>query len=361
MIAWTHPFLEQRPYVRPSLNQARIVDLPGLNLPWELRKTGYQLLGSRFLRQRILATFPALAHSPDLFRAFDGLLVAGEEGAISVAQNYGRALGALLLMLKRGDAINRVVRPDWRPAHWDFWRQISTIWLGGGLMAGQLGVLAAAAAENVLHDRHFPAMAVRRAAFAAHLPLLGAARTAAPDAQAMLIFDFGQTSIKRGVAFYEDGALAALHLLAALPADCATIDFHSDRALAEKTAVSLTQAMAQSWHEAQAAGWPVSPRMAAAIACYLVGGHPALGWDMGCYGRLQLLTEQLDQYLAGRVSELVGSPLKLQLFHDGTAAALTFAGEVETAVLTLGTAIGNGFPPASHGLRPLHSDFQRVK
>ncbi len=125
--------------------------------------------------------------------------------------------------------------------------------------------------------------------------------------------------------------------------------------------MSLTQAMAQSWQEAQTAGWPVDTRMVAAIACYLVDGHPALDWDMGCYGRLQLLTDQLDQYLAEQVSELTGSPLELQLFHDGTAAALTCAGEVETAVLTLGTAIGNGFPPTSQGLRPLHPEFQLVK
>ncbi len=204
MIAWTHPFLEKRPYVRPSLNQARIVDLPGLNLPWELRKMGYQLLGSRFLAQRILASFSAFAHSPELFRAFDRLLVAADEEALAIAQDYGRALGALLLMLKRGDAINRVVRPDWQDDHWTFWGQISAIWLGGGLMAEKLGVLTAAAAEKVLHENHFPAMTVRRASFSAHLPLIGAARTAPPNATAMLVFDFGQTSIKRGVAFYDN-------------------------------------------------------------------------------------------------------------------------------------------------------------
>ncbi len=367
MIEWTHPFLEQRPYIRPSLNQARIVDLPGINLPWELRKNGYQLLGSHALHQRILAHFPQLTQSPDLFLTFDHLLAEGDERALALGREYGRSLGALLLMLKRGDAINRVIRPDWQATHWEFWHNISTVWLGGGLMAGQLGEITAAAAQDLLHRHRFSGASVRRSPFAAHLPLVGVARTAPENAPAMLVFDFGQTSVKRAVAVYENSALTALHLLPSLPADCTSINLRNDRRLAEKTAVFLTQAIAQSWQEAQMAGWPVSFHMAAAIACYLVGGHPALLWDMGCYGRLQLLTADLPRYLAERVSEMAGTPLELRLFHDGTAAALTYAGDgkarsvAETAVLTLGTAIGNGFPPTSKGLRPIDANFQLVK
>ncbi|MCB8967439.1 MAG: hypothetical protein H6660_11150 [Ardenticatenaceae bacterium] len=368
MVEWKHPFLEQRPYIRPSLNQARIVDLPGVHLPWDVRgKTGYQLLSSHFWRQRILAAFPELAASPDVFRAFDRYLADGVGRALLIGEEYGRSLGYLLLMLKRGDAVNRVVRPDWQAVHWQFWREITTIWLGGGLMAGHLGQLTAATAQAVLHRHHFPEMTVSCAPYAAALPLMGVARAAPAAAAAMLVFDFGQTSLKRAVAVYDAGQLLALHPLPAWPAACTHMEAYNNVEIARHTAVSLLQVMAQSWQEAVRAGWQLSPHMAASIACYLVNGHPALPWDMGCYGRLQLLTPHLPTYLAAQVSELVGSPLKLQLFHDGTAAALTYAAAGKTgalgktAVLTLGTAIGNGFPPAATTLRPIHADFQLVK
>jgi hypothetical protein len=45
------------------------------------------------------------------------------------------------------------------------------------------------------------------------------------------------------------------------------------------------------------------------------------------------------------------------LIHDGTAAARAYAGEMRAAVITLGTALGVGFPPTSGGLRPIASFF----
>ncbi|MCA9972388.1 MAG: hypothetical protein KC425_19335, partial [Anaerolineales bacterium] len=75
--------------------------------------------------------------------------------------------------------------------------------------------------------------------------------------------------------------------------------------------------------------------------------------DTGCYGRLQLLTADLPAYLAARVGERLGAAVDVALYHDGMAAALAYAGAGETAVITLGTAIGNGFPPPAAGLHAL--------
>ncbi len=43
----------------------------------------------------------------------------------------------------------------------------------------------------------------------------------------------------------------------------------------------------------------------------------------------------------------------LAVLHDGLAAASTRAGEPRTVVLTLGTAIGAGYPLGEEGLRPV--------
>jgi len=43
--------------------------------------------------------------------------------------------------------------------------------------------------------------------------------------------------------------------------------------------------------------------------------------------------------------------------HDGTAAARAYAGEANAAVITLGTALGVGFPSRYDRLRPLEPGF----
>lgn len=358
MSTWEHPFLQKRPYIRPSLNRARIVDLPGINLPLEVRgKHGYGLLGAAILRKQIVATFPALRNEPDPIRAFAAYLEPehpASDTAVSLAQTYGRSLGYLLLMLKRGDPVNRVVRRDWENDHWAHWGHIKKIWVGGGLAAGRLGMIAVAAANDLLTQHHFPDVTIRQSPWAAYLPLLGVGRTAPATATSMLVFDLGQTTIKRAIAVYTDMGLVGLHHLPGLPAVCGAIQQRSDPILAQQTADFLVRCFADTWCEAQAAGWSLCPTLAASIACYLVDGHPALPEDMDCYGRLQLLTDHLTRYLADRASQEVGTSLALTLYHDGTAAAMAYAGEQETAVLTLGTAIGNGFPPPADGLRSLN-------
>jgi hypothetical protein len=106
-----------------------------------------------------------------------------------------------------------------------------------------------------------------------------------------------------------------------------------------------------AWQEAKRANG-VEPAVIASLACYMHNGHP-YPYDTGCYGRLQQLGDNLQAFLAMRLSERLNRPVNLQLVHDGVAAATVYAGAEQTAVLTLGTAIGIGFPPFPAGLRPL--------
>ena len=168
------PFFTQKPYAIPSMNRVRIVDLPGLNLPdvcqgklaFHLCLGNYsfkelcafaslresRLLSTENLRKMVVSHIDVLqldANSPDLLRAFDGCFTAvstlyDRKAAIrttaeQIAREYGRYLAYLLLTLKRGDAINRNARPDWRDIHWEFWAQIEQVYVGGGLLAGHLG------------------------------------------------------------------------------------------------------------------------------------------------------------------------------------------------------------------------------
>ena len=57
--------------------------------------------------------------------------------------------------------------------------------------------------------------------------------------------------------------------------------------------------------------------------------------------------------LAGRL----GAAPHLTLMHDGAAAAAAYAGLAHAVVITLGTAIGNGFPALHERVWPFSSTF----
>ena len=95
----------------------------------------------------------------------------------------------------------------------------------------------------------------------------------------------------------------------------------------------------------------MNPRPANPIA-----GHPVPG-ESGCYASLQLLTDHLESFMGAAIRSRLGTPVPLALMHDGTAAAAAYAGSPATIVITLGTAIGSGFPPPDDGYRVLHPLF----
>lgn len=359
-----NPFL-QRPFpVIPSLNQVRIMDLPGLAVPnWVKGKSGFDLLSSFALRQRVSAKAAILHLNPDdphLLHKFDDCLTAVSHpfhtAAQQIAEEYGRSLAYLLLTLKRGDAINQQARPDWQPQHWAFWAQIETVWLGGGLLAGNLGQTAVPLARELVQQCGFPDFRLALAANGRHLPLVGLARTAVPGTQTMLLFDFGQTAVKQAIAHYEQDSLARLTLLPSLPSPCAAVFNLSQNVddIAHFAEVVL-DSVADSWRAAAAAEAALSHTVAISLACYLLDGQPRRE-DVGCYGRLQHITPHLHQFLTDGLRQRLG-PVAVSLWHDGAAAALFQAGAAKTAVITFGTAMGIGFPPENGSFTPIAETF----
>ncbi|MCB8986778.1 MAG: hypothetical protein H6661_03395 [Ardenticatenaceae bacterium] len=166
---------------------------------------GSRALAAQIRRQAGLFHLPATLPDADLIRRLDACFTEGDQtirtAARAVAEEYGRKLALHLLTLLRGDPVNRVVRPGWQAEHWAFWAQIRTVYTGGGLMAGHLGPTAVATAQDFIHRHGFPNFTVAVPPHAAQLPLYGAARLTPPEA-AMLVFDFGQTAVKRAVAYF---------------------------------------------------------------------------------------------------------------------------------------------------------------
>lgn len=360
------PFFTQKPYAIPSMNRVRIVDLPGLDLPESCKgKLAFHLLSTENLRSMVLANNDVLqldVDAPDLLRAFDRCFTSASKlyghkspirtTAEQIAREYGRFLAYLLLTLKRGDPINRAARPDWRDIHWEFWAQIEQVYVGGGLLAGQLGAIAITAAAEMIHAAGFPDFNLKRSPFAAHLPLIGVARDAPAAAQTQLVFDFGQTNVKSAVAKYDAGVLTQINILPSVPAPCTDLNLNKDPVLAQQTGDQMLDIVCKTWRQG-VGQFPLTHQLSVSLACYLLDGHAIKDYDWGCYGRLQALTNHIQTMFTERVSARLHIPIQVKLHHDGTAAAMVYAGEEKTAVLTFGTAIGNGYPAEGLELRPL--------
>ena len=344
-----------------SLNRARLVELPGVaGVADLLGRSASELLSAAAVTGLVRAAADRLALDPDapaLLRAFDGCFddPATRPAALAVAGEVGRRLGALLLMLWQGDAANRAARPEWNAAHWAYWAAVQRVVAGGGLMAGRLGEAAVPAAGAFLAAAGCP-ITIERSPYGDAIALVGLARHAPPDADHMLLFDFGHTAVKNGLATYRDGALVAVARRPSLPPPCEAEWYaHAGPQWARARWARMAAAVVEAWAAAISPGKGESVAIGLCLASHLQDGHP-VGRDRGCYTALGELAPHLATFVRDDLTARLGPFRSLTLLHDGLAAAGTHAGEAHTVVLTLGTAIGAGYEPGAEGLRRLEAD-----
>jgi hypothetical protein len=320
-----------------SLNRLRFTALSGLPIPARMVDwAAYALLSARALAD----------------------LTARSGSADDAARRYGERLGWLLVTLRLGDPVSRAARPDWDESYWRHWAGITTVYLGGSIVSGQIGQRIAEQAARTLAGAGMSECRVLVAPWPEQLPLTGAARSVPDAPAAAVVFDFGQSFVKRAVARYRDGALMSLAVLprqrAALPEFPPGTEptVEQTRVLAD----AIIEIIAETWRAVRAVEPAVSLTVAASIACYVRDGQP-MARRGGAYAYLLDLTDNVANWLSERVSDATGQSLTVRLLHDGTAAATALAGEPHAAVIMLGTALGVGFPPSSDSGRPLAPGF----
>jgi hypothetical protein len=360
-----------------SVNRVRIIDIPSVDIDDAVRgKQAYHLLSAPALIRYAQDAADAL-QLPESYREadpaspqvrgalpkyVDACLRAESEGlreaAGAVARRLGRNLGHLAIALCRGDSINREARVDWPDAAWERWRTIRFYQLGGGVMGGELGSRLVHEANAFLTEVGYAhRLSISRSPRPRHMGLLGIGRaipSAATQRRAYaLCLDLGQTSVKRAILRYDRGLLAGLHWLPSVPVRWqwrnrpdAAEGIDPDAVLA-----FTVRAIVEGIELAHAQGFMLCDDVGISIAAYVRGGK-LLGH--GLYARLTEISEDAAALMTRAIAQTSGLDVRPVIAHDGTASAALHAGEVDTAVLVIGTAIGVGFPPdSSEGLCPI--------
>jgi hypothetical protein len=272
--------------------------------------------------------------------------------AEEVAGRIGRNLGHVLLALHRGDQVNREARADWTSADWERWSCVHRVVLAGGLTSGLLGETIRHSARNWLTEVGYgDVLRIEVSPYRGNTSLVGASRYLPPDAGLALCCDFGQTSVKRAIVSVHADAITEVTSLPAVPVAGAW-HLHPDDDLVRAGRhykAFVVEAICDGHALALDQGKSLGPEIVMCVAAYVDGGQ-LLG--NGAYATMRQLAIDARPMLGEAITARTGRICRVHLIHDGTAAAAAYAGQPDTAMIALGTALGVGFPPATdEGLR----------
>lgn len=264
--------------------------------------------------------------------------------AARVVSKFGRRLGLLLLALKTGEAENRAARPDWDDSCWQYWHEVGTVILTGGLASSMLGRRLKEQILNVFDIAGVRPYQIMLFDNGAYLGVMGVAQRLLPDNSAALVLDLGQTNFKRAVVGKSAGRITEFSPMETLPSLYTQTAFDSTEELA-RCAFDLhhyiVKNIVQSYREASQVH-EIGDTILISIASYTHGG--VLDGERGGYAKLTRLGPNYAAVLEEELSGELHRAVRVRLVHDGTATALYFS-DIENAVcITLGTGFGVGFP-----------------
>lgn len=263
--------------------------------------------------------------------------------ADAIVRKYGIRLGVILLTLKQGHPKNKAVRYDWNDAHWQYWANLKTVILTGGLSGGLLGRRLK---EQILYvfdmagETPYNIMLFDNGS---HIGTMGCAKLLPDTCECAAVLDFGQTNLKRCIIRKKKGDIAEFTKLLTKPSmhmELDTSDSPENCARAIELHRYLANVVADTCKEALQTGGFCN-KVIISIANYVVDNK--LFRDRGGYAKLFNLTEEYGSLLSHDVSSILHRQVDVRLVHDGTAIGLYFSDVPQSICLSLGTAFGVGF------------------
>jgi hypothetical protein len=339
---------------KASLNRSKILALPGVEVPGEwVGKSGFEVASakalSRLIRERADAlelthaelTLPDRDLPPCLNLRLGSASTGVARAANEIAREFISGVGYLVLSLTRSYSTGLAIEDEWEREYRKHWGTIRTIVFGGGLLSGRLGARFTERLSDFWAAQKFPPMKFAVAPSSNLLALIGAGRSVEDGDKAVLAFDFGGSFVKRALFSPYMTILRPL----ATPAVKDECNEDELRAVGQMLFDFMAGTIGMTWlKECDAGGRTISRVIPVSVASYMYRGQP-IERQGGPYSMLNRVSADVSKAMSQAVSARVGTDVEIRLMHDGTAAAMGFAGLANAAVITLGSALGVGFPP----------------
>ena len=264
--------------------------------------------------------------------------------ALQVVKKFGTRLGLILLTLRLGEKENRLARPDWDDACWDYWANLDTIILTGGLASSMLGRRFKEYIHNTFDMAGVKPYSIKLFDNGSYLGVMGLAQSLMEDNSAALVLDMGHTGWKRALVRKGEGEIGGFTPMESAPSPCMKNDLNDPEGrlrLATELHHRIVNCIAASYRELSQST-ELSDTVLISIANYTHGGY--LDTIHGGYSKLSLLGNNYARALEEELSSELHREIDVRLVHDGTATALYFSDADNAACITLGTGFGIGFP-----------------
>ena len=334
-----------------SLNKVRFAKLPVSGIADEMEgKQMKELFGAGIIMDEIEHNAIALGidllkyQRTELPKILDKKIDEGNEEALRIARKFGNRLGMFLLVLKTGLPENRAVREDWGDEHWQYWANVDTIFLVGGIASGSMCEYMLEVVRELFEKANVPMYHIVRNISSSEVGAKGCLSQIKDDDDVQLLFDFGQTMMKRMIAVRhmdKEYELIKLPSKKSINMDWYIDDEDERRRQAEELHQYIVESILETYNEAcqyGSIGWEI----VISIASYVMDGK--IYDARSGYAKLCTLSDNYAGYLAASLEAKLDRSIMIRLVHDGTAAALYYKGAENAVCITVGTAFGVGFP-----------------
>ena len=282
-----------------------------------------------------------------LVKKLEELLDSEDYDVRNCAENlyriFGFRLGIILLTLKQGRTKNRDARPNWTKEHWNYWKNLKRLILVGGLTNGKSGERLKQYALEAFSRAQEEPYEILLFPNASHYGTLGCASLIKDKSKSAVVFDFGQTNIKRCIVDFSGEGILADEFLESIPSlymEWDGIEEKVKQELAIKLHNRLISVISDTYKEVKQKK-NIGNEIIISIASYTVGG--CLHDLRGGYAKLTCLSDNYEKYLEKELRKELDEQVFVSLIHDGTAVAQYFKNYKDVACVSLGTAFGVGF------------------
>ncbi|MCK5761830.1 MAG: hypothetical protein KAH16_02895 [Candidatus Izimaplasma sp.] len=302
-----------------------------------------ELIVNEIKKDRDFLGFSSEIADENLLVTFNGALNNDSKEIVDkankIAISFGIKLANVLITLKNPSSKSVLNRPSWIDKHWDYWKGVKNLYFVGGLTSPILTSIFYTQIMKELNNHDINDLKVSFIEGSVDLGTKGLSNITVNGEY--LLFDFGQTNIKRRHIVKEESELVIDSILPSVKSKYLFYKQKSEKELfhiANQLDSFIINTIIDTVNIVNYKG----SNMLIGIANYVIDGNTYSA--RGGYGKLAFIKGNYEEHLSNEISVLLQREIIIRLYHDTSAMALNFKNTKRTAVVSLGTAFGIAFP-----------------